>query len=76
MYIWLTLVKSALKKSFAQKNRFFWDFLWCSYSPYLKKKIFHLQEGTMNTFWESKKVKKLQDTAQYFEKGFTGLSFS
>jgi hypothetical protein len=39
------------------------------HTPFLKKKSFHLSEGTMNTFWELK-GSKMQETAQYFEKRF------
>jgi hypothetical protein len=45
-------------------------------STYLKKKRFHLLEGTMNVFEELKRS-KMEETAQYFEKQFfiTDLRF-
>jgi hypothetical protein len=66
----MTLVKSAPKKSFAQKTDFFRTFL-CTFlksvrkdgffdAPFdlFKEKSFHLLEGTMNFFEKGKKWKK------------------
>ncbi len=38
-----------------------------AHSPYLKKKSFHLLEGTRNTFWELK-GKKMQENSLNFSK--------
>ncbi len=58
----LTFIKSEPKTSFAHKK-------------YLEKKIFHLLEGTINTFWELK-GQKCKKHAQYFEKRFFFIHMS
>jgi hypothetical protein len=48
------------------------SWIFCSairHSPYLKKKCFHLLEGTMNTFGELK-GKKMQEIANILKNGF------
>jgi hypothetical protein len=79
----MTFVKSAPKKSYAQKTDFFTKVI-CTFLKLVrkdgffdapfdlckeKKFSFHLLEGTMNLF-EELKWSKMEETAQDFEKRF------